>query len=389
LVIASIIAVFWPPKHLSGSGLGTYLAIWMFVLYLGWAMVSTPFYAWSGELSAHYHQRSRIQTFVQVAIACGYVLVLLIPAVLDQLGPRFAHEKMVAMGSFALLSLLPGLITVLFGFREKPVSDTRSPPHIAKSLAQVLTSPLVLRVMGSDFFVCFGQGVRTALFVFFVTAYMGLPTWGSLLYLLQFAFGVFAGPIWLRIGYRLGKHRTVIAGEITQILINLSLLLIGPGQFWPLIALTIAQGLSQGSGNLMLRAMVSDIADERRLHTGLEQSGLLFSIFNVTSNAGAAAAIGVAYPILAWLGFHPGHANPAAALQGLGMLFALGPAFGHFVSALLIWRFPLDEKRHAQTRRALDDYDAALAVTAARASSDLIPPALTSGAGPIAPQPST
>jgi Na+/melibiose symporter-like transporter len=225
----------------------------MFALYLGWAMVGTPFYAWSGELSAQYHQRSRIQTFVQVAIASGYVLVLLIPAVLDQLGPRFAHQKVAAMGAFALVSLLPGLLTVLFGFREKSVPTASVAPPVAKSLVQVLTSPLVVRVMGSDFFVCLGQGVRTALFVFFVTAYMGLPAWGSLLYLLQFVFGVFAGPIWLRIGYRLGKHRTVIAGEITQILINLCLLLVGPGQFWPLIALTVAQGLSQGSGNLMLR----------------------------------------------------------------------------------------------------------------------------------------
>ncbi len=389
LVIASVVAVFWPPDRIGASGLSLYLAAWMFALYLGWSMVATPFYAWSGELSAQYHQRSRIQTFVQVAVASGYVLVLLIPAILDQLGPQFAHQKVAAMGTFALAALVPGLIAVLFRFRESPVqSVSNGGASIGKSLAQVLTSPLVLRVMGSDFFVCFGQGMRTALFVFFVTTYMGLPKWGSLLFLLQFVFGVFAGPIWLRIGYRLGKHRTVIAGEITQILINLSLLLVGPGQFWPLIALTIAQGLAQGSGNLMLRAMVSDIADERRLHTGLEQSGLLFSIFNVTSNAGAAAAVGMAYPALAWFGFQPGHTNSSAALHGLAALFALGPAFGHFFSALLIWRFPLDEKAHALTRRALDARDASLGAVA-HASAGLIPMALAPGIGSTAPQPST
>jgi GPH family glycoside/pentoside/hexuronide:cation symporter len=387
LVIAAIVAVFWPPVNATASHLGLYLGAWMFVLYLGWAMVGTPFYAWSGELSAQYHQRSRVQTFVQVAVASGYVLVLLIPAILDQMGPQFAHEKVAAMGAFALVSLIPGLVTLLFRFREDPsLSAQHGDTRVAKSLAEVLTSPLVLRVMGSDFFVCFGQGMRTALFVFYVTAYMGLPKWGSLLYLLQFVFGVFAGPIWLRIGYRLGKHRTVIAGEITQIAVNLCLLLMVPGQFWPLIALTIAQGLSQGSGNLMLRAIVSDIADERRLHSGLEQSGLLFSIFNVTSNAAAAAAVGIAYPILAWIGFYPGHANSAAALSGLAMLFALGPAFGHTVSALLIWRFPLDEEAHARTRRALDLRDAA---SAAAPPPEFIPTALISGVGPIAPQPST
>ena len=159
----------------------------------------------------------------------------------------------------------------------------------------------------------------------------------------------------------LGQHRlpscatnAVVLAEIVQVAINLGLLFIGRGAFWPLIALTVAQGLAQGSGNLMLRAIVCDIADERRLKTGREHSGLLFSIFNVTSNAAAAAAVGVAYPLLAWLGFHPGQPSSPAALAGLGLLFALGPALGHTLSALLIWRFPLDEAAHAKVRRELD-----------------------------------
>ncbi len=48
---------------------------------------------------------------------------------------------------------------------------------------------------------------------FYVSAYMGLPKWASLLFLLQFVFGVFAGPLWLRIGYRFGKHQTVVPGR--------------------------------------------------------------------------------------------------------------------------------------------------------------------------------
>ena len=64
----------------------------------------------------------------------------------------------------------------------------------------------------------------------------------------------------------------------------------------------------------MLRAMVGDIADDQRLKTGKEQSGLLFSIFNVTNNAAAAAAVGLAYPLIGWFGFVPGRTNSHAAL---------------------------------------------------------------------------
>jgi Na+/melibiose symporter-like transporter len=130
-------------------------------------------------------------------------------------------------------------------------------------------------------------------------------------------------------------------------------LLLSPGQVWPLVALTVIQGLSQGSGNLMLRAIVADVADLHRLETGEERSGFLFSIFNVTTNAAMAIALGVAFPVLAWLGFSPTGHNSPAALGSLHIFFAIGPALGHSLSALLIWRFPLDEARHAGVVRAL------------------------------------
>jgi Na+/melibiose symporter-like transporter len=245
----------------------------------------------------------------------------------------------------------------LLSYRETPQPPAATQASVLAGLRRFATNPLVLRVMASDFFVATGQGIRGALFVFYVGTYMGLPKWASLLFLLQFVFGVFAGPLWLRIGYRFGKHRTVVLGEVAQIAINLGLLFVTPGHFAPLLALTIAQGFAQGSGNLMLRAIVSDLADDHRLKTGKEQSGLLFSIFNVTNNAAAAAAVGLAYPLIALFGFVPGHANSRAALSALAILFAVGPATGHLLSAALIWRFPLDERRHAELRIALEERD--------------------------------
>lgn len=349
LFVLSAAAVFMPGERVTAPQ----LLLSLFGLYLGWSMVSTPLYAWSGELSGEYHQRTRVQTYLQTTTALGLALVLLIPTALDWLGHPSPADKIAPMGWFVILAAAAGVPTVLLFFREQ----VRQRP--ARSLAgigpiwPVLRDPLVLRVMGSDFFVALGQGFRSGLFVFFVSAYMGLPQWAGLLYLIQFVFGVFAGPIWLRIGYRLGKHHTVVLGEVTQILVNLALLPLAPGDLGPVIALTVIQGLAQGSGNLMLRAIVADVADAHRLKTGEQRSGLLFSIFNVTTNAGLGVAVGIAFPILSWLGFSPGGHNGPAALRSLHVLFALGPAFGHAVSALLIRRFPLDEARHAEISRTL------------------------------------
>jgi GPH family glycoside/pentoside/hexuronide:cation symporter len=163
------------------------------------------------------------------------------------------------------------------------------------------------------------------------------------------------GADWISAGQE--PHALIVA-EITQIVINLGLLLLHPGQYWALVGLTMAQGLSQGSGNLMLRAIVSDVADQERLKTGKDHSGLLFSIFNVTINAAMALSVGIALPLVHMFGFVPGQANTPAALSSLQWIIAIGPAIGHAFSAILMVNFPLTEARHAEIIKALAEQGA-------------------------------
>ena len=196
LFVLSAAAVFMPGGRVTASQ----LLLSLFGLYLGWSMVSTPLYAWSGELSGEYHQRTRVQTYLQTTAALGLALVLLIPTALDWLGHPSPADKIAPMGWFVILAAAAGVPTVLLFFREQPRQrSTRSRAGLGP-IWPMLSDPLVLRVMGSDFFVALGQGFRSGLFVFFVSAYMGLPQWAGLLYLIQFVFGVFAGPIRSQIG---------------------------------------------------------------------------------------------------------------------------------------------------------------------------------------------
>jgi len=352
LLLVATYAVFVP----IGQPNGYSLALWLFAVYLGLSMLSTPLYAWAGSLSDQYHERTRIQTHLQVMTALGPALILMIPLLLDRLGDQDQAAKVASMGWFVVASLAIGLPILIFRFHERAAPALASRLSFGAAIRLLATDRVVLRVIGSDFFVSLGQGFRGSLFVFFISAYLGLPSWAIFtLPLVQYIFGVFASPIWMQVAYRLGKHRTVVAGEVTQIAINLAILALPRGALWGMMALVVAQGLSQGSGNLMLKAIVSDVADKERLSTGKEHAGLLFSIFNVTQNAAMALATGLALQLVQLFGFLPtsGSGNSAAALDGLRYVFAFGPAIGHGLSALLMWRFPLDEKRHAEIIREL------------------------------------
>ncbi|QCB37403.1 sodium:melibiose symporter [Sphingobium sp. PAMC28499] len=348
--------LFFPPAALVTPA---YLGAALFFFYLGWSMIEIPASAWAGELSRHYHGRTRVVSYQALLRAIGLLAVLVLPTILDQVEPGNGTLKLQLVGGFIIATLIPSLVLTLFSVPEPPVPAT--PPvrqSFWRATSVIFSDRLLLRVLASDAVVTAGQSIRASLIVFFAVWYMGLPAWASGLYLLQFIFGVAAAPIWLRIGTRIGKRQAAISGEVAQAAINIGLLFVFPGGLPLLLALTIAQGLTQGSGNLMLRAMVADVADAHRLRTGHDRTGLFFSVFALSAKLGPAIGIGIALPLIAWLGFAAGPHNDPTALEGLKSVFALGPALAHIIATLIIWRFPLDEAAHAEIRRALDQRDA-------------------------------
>ena len=328
LGLVSIFAVFFPGPHV-GQG---YLAVWLVLLGLGMTACTTPQVAWGGEMSSEPAQQSRVLAYIVTGSAVGIFAVLVLPALLDAIGAGNAERRVATMGIVLAALLSAGLAIIAAGFREVPVRET--PRFGRRDLRLLARDGEMWRIVASDFCVALGQGMRGAVFLFFVTRYMGLGS-PALLLMLQYAFGIFAAPLWVRIGYRLGLMKTLIAAELAQVAVNLLLLALAPGQAVFLGLLVAAQGLLQGSGNLMLRTMVFGVADRHRARDGVEVAGLLSSVFNITTNAAYAVAVGVALPLIGWLGFDP-RAEGSAGLTGLHAFFALGPAAGHLLSVAAI-----------------------------------------------------
>ena len=114
-------------------------------------------------------------------------------------------------------------------------------------------------------------------------------------------------------------------------------------------------GLAFASGDLLLRAMMADGADQVRLAQGEDRTGLLFSILTATSKLGYAVSV-MTFAGLRMTGFDPalGGANSATALVWLQVMFAGLPALCLVAGAWALWRYPLDQKRHAEIRAALE-----------------------------------
>ncbi|MFT4053642.1 MAG: MFS transporter [Novosphingobium sp.] len=336
LFLAALSAVFFPPRDATPL----YLGAGLLTLCLAWTATSTPLYAWGGEMSASPQERSRIQAYIQTGASVGIFLILLLPAALDALRRGNPEMRVGVMGGFTgivVLAALP-LIAALFREPQVPVAKPRAGKW-RDGIQAIARDRMLWRIVASDFCVALGQGFRGAVFLFFVTRTMGMAS-PALLLIVQYAFGIVAAPLWARVSYRLRRVRTLVVAEALQVGINLMLLAVSAQRPWLFVLLVIAQGLTQGSGNLMLRAMIYDLADRHRTESGIERAGLFSSIFNVTTNAAYAIAVGIALPVVALMGFDP-KAPDTGGAGAVHLFMALGPAIGHFASIVAIRRLKL------------------------------------------------
>lgn len=364
LFIIGSAMLFFPPQDVGLAWVG----VGVLCYYTGASATQTTLLAWSGEISGDYDQRTRIASQFTLLSSAALVLALLLPALADQLRPDDGPLRLALFGSLVLFTAVPGLFLTLTAFPDSSAPATTERFALGKTLKAVFGNPLLVRVLAADAAVTAGQGVRTALLLFIVTIYFQRPEWAAGFFLLQYSFGILAGPIWRRIGQYLGKGRAAVVAELSQALINFGLVFLTPDRFGLMMALAVAQGLTQGSGNLMLRSMVADIADLHRAETEEDRVGLYYSVFSVSMKLGAALAFGIALPLVTAFGFDPKAAtNTPEALNALLLVFALGPTLAHTLAAGLVAGFPLDARRHGEIRRQLkarDDVRAAAMVPA-------------------------
>ena len=98
--------------------------------------------------------------------------------------------------------------------------------------------------------------------------------------------GVFGGPLWGRVAQKLGKHRTIQVACVAYAITQTVLMALPAGDFWLTAAGMAAVGFSASAFVLLIRAMVADVADELRLDTGRERSGVLFALVTMTQKFG-------------------------------------------------------------------------------------------------------
>jgi Na+/melibiose symporter-like transporter len=354
----AVFKVFNPPVD---AGI-PYLLLWYTLLYVAYSLLVLGHSAWAGTVSGDYDERSRIFGWMMGLGFVGSVAINLLPWITkDAINPAKASSiptiGWIIIG--AAVITIP-LAIMLVPERKAPVAKKERLTF--KDYASVVTTPSMLRLILADLFLTLGPATTAPIFIFFFHEAKKFTLHEVPMLLIPYtAAGVIGAPFWGRVAQKVGKHRAVqiacVAYAITQ-----SILMAMPAGQFAITAVGMASvGFCASAFILLVRAMVADVADQLRLETGQERSGVLFALVTMTQKFGTSITISIVYPILAYVGFNPkdGAINTPHAIWGLEMCYLFAPIVLALIGGAMFFGYTLTAEKQGEIRAKLDALAAA------------------------------
>lgn len=360
IVIAGAAMLF-----LARPGVGPlYLASALIVAYAGYSIVILSQMGIGAALSPDYHERSRVFAWWQIFNVGGIILVLVLPPALSLVMPVDQTVTVRAMGwSVLILTPITVAVALLCVPDRLPAGASDGQPRVrARDYLQLFRLKSVRILLGTVLANGLGLGVSASVFVFFFDLLKDIRPQELSLMLAGFSIvSIFSAQLWARLGNRLGKHRAMVLGGVFYAAYSFATVLMPERDFVIYGLAAVIGGFASCSVELLPRAMMADIADEDRLASGSDRSGMLYALLLITHKIGQAAAIGVVFTLLDAIGFKAaaGTMNSETALTGILMLGGAVPGLFYLGGALLIHFYPLTAERHAAIRGALEARGAA------------------------------
>ncbi|WP_293373955.1 MFS transporter [Phenylobacterium sp. SCN 70-31] len=356
--VVSIWMLFMAPVGMTGF----YLLFWLIAANVGQSMGQLSHMAWAAASAPTYDQRSRIYGWLLALSIFGTFAIMATPP-FSRMVLGIDHSRGVEAMGWLVVAVLPvTFLVALAATREPPTPPAAAKPNLRQYL-DMLRRGRVLRVLVTDITWGTAPALAATLFFVYMDAIKGIPREvSSLILLVYFVGGMVGAPVWTRLARTVSKHKAMMFAGLTYAVFQSAMMLAPADAPLVVAGFMFLAGLASTAGQILLRSMMADVADEERLHSGVERTGLLFSLLTGSVKIGSTLAIGIGLYTLKVFDFDfaKGSANPQDSLVALGILYALVPAGLGVATALVIRGHKIDAAAHAEIRRQLDLRDAQL-----------------------------
>ncbi|SIQ12136.1 Na+/melibiose symporter [Rhizobium sp. RU20A] len=341
----SALMLYWPPAD---AGL-VYLTLWSLALSLSFTLSMVPYSAWGAELSEDYHGRTRLAATREIFTLVGTLVAIVMPFAIGFETTGFSG--LAALGLTVAVSL-PVLGALAIRRVPEPEDTTVSPLPLAAAMKEIAANRPFLRLLVAFFLNGLANGIPATLFLYFVSARLGLPDLRGPFLFLYFLCGIAGVPLASFVAGRIGKHRAWSLAMIAACAVFALAPLLPAGAVVGFGAVCVLTGILLGFDLVLPAAIQADVIDADTAASGDQRSGFYFAAWGLATKLSLAAGVGIVFPLLALAGFstEPGAENSGDALFALAMLYAWLPVALKLVAIALMWNFPLGELEQTDLR---------------------------------------
>ena len=360
--------------------------IWAYVTFISIMMLYTainiPYTALLGVISPNSDERTVVASVKFIfAYAAGIIVSATLLPMTKALGKgNDAHGWQLSFIIYGIAAVIFFLIT-FSGTRERVQPPKTQQSSIKRDLYELLTNkPWLILLATTITFILF-VAVRSSVTAHYFKYVVGereisLPFVKAKTYSFETLVSAFnvVGQIASLVGVILvgwvakiiGKKRAFIYIFVIAVLSTAVFYLLKPNQIALIFLFQITGSITGGPLSVLIWAMYADTADYAEWKRGRRTTGLVFSASTMSQKFGWAFGAFVSLNLMSQVGFQPNQIQSEASLQGLIALFSVIPAAFGILAIIIVYFYPLSDKRVAEIgaelterRKAVDQEAAA------------------------------
>jgi sugar (glycoside-pentoside-hexuronide) transporter len=340
--------LFRVPEH-TGMAAAWYVLFIYILCTTFYTIYQVPYIAMPAEMTENYNERTTIMSFRIAFLTIGILVGGALAPELVSAGGG-GREGYILMGVLVGAILFLVLIGSFFGTSKVPhVDPVPTTVSFRKQMRAAADNKPFFILFGSYIIQVLGIGAMLAGVDFYSSYILGDPGQTSILFVCLIGPALVTMPLWVKIGRRFGKLTGYIICTVLYALGGFALMAIGAETLWLVYLIVFVMGAGYAGTQLFPYSMLPDTISADTLKTGLRRAGAYTGIWTAADKAGFAVGPAVFAAILALTGFMETEGGiiidqPASALVGVRIGFALLPALLMALSLLLLRFYRLDSE---------------------------------------------
>ncbi len=314
-----------------GVGL-IYLLIASGLYFLTYTSLDVPYSSIGLEVSPNVHERSFLASSKAIFQVIGAISVSAVPVVLALKTP----DALSVIAKLIAVLLVLGLVSFLMFVPSQHRIVTAPRVSMRTALGLIWDSKPYRRLILCFLIIQSANALTAGLSVLFITHVIAAPELiGALMGVLLLSSAVFL-PVWVFISKRTSKPGAWQAAIITCCALLALTPFLEAGDITVMFVLSMVIGAAFGADAIMPTSMLADIVYEGEKEGESRLAGIYLAVKNAVSKLAFVVPMGLAFPVLDWVGFNETGANTSDNLFVLTGFYALLPIGFRLVALWLL-----------------------------------------------------